>query len=200
MAKKLAVVDDRVMWLNLEAGTARSLRIRHGIHLDASDMSDGRRALVVEAAHTYFPEAGLEELPAIAAAEVAAGLTGLLRSRFATTDPDDPVLSLLRDELIADLGGSADCTGALTVVDRVYASRLVRHQVPPIITARCIAWYGHWRSCNAGPALETAQALAQCANAWTVGPEWRTELDAEILTHARALAGDPLDAWETKEC
>jgi hypothetical protein len=200
MSPGRTVVDDGVMWLNLEVGTARSLRRRLHTRIDTPPSPDqrsyGRRALVVEAAHTYFPEAAVESLPEIAAAEVAIGLTGRLRHWIATTDPDDPVLHLLRDDLIARLGGTADVTGALTVVDRVYASRLLRHQVPPIITASCVTWYGHWRTSNAGPALDTAEALQGCVAAWTAHSHQRADLDVQIVAHARHLAPAPQVAIE----
>lgn len=65
----------------------------------------GRHALVVMAANTYFPEAGIEDLPMWAAIEVAHGLRGPLRERIATTQPEDPELTTLRDDLMVALGG-----------------------------------------------------------------------------------------------
>lgn len=194
------VVDDDVMWLNLEAGTARSLRRRYNMAFEVPPSLDWRsygwRALVVEAAHTYLPEAAIDCLPELAAAEVAVGLTGPLRTQIASTDPDDPELAVLRDELIASLGGTPDVSGALRVVDLVYTSRLLRHQVPPVVTASCLAWYGHWRNSNAGPAIDTAQALQQSVTAWTTQPPQRTDIDMQIVAHARHLASDPLVALE----
>lgn len=196
------VVEDDDVWLCLEVGVARSLRDQVGIEVDASSSGQrrGRRALVVEAAHTYFPEAGVEDLPQIAAVEVAAGLTGRLRRQIAACGAEDPALLELRDELIAGLGGSSDGIGALTVVDAVYTGRLLRGQVPPIITASCISWYGYWRSCFAGPALETAEALARCADAWTEHRDQRAALDVEILALAGQLGGDPQVALEVTAC
>lgn len=132
------------MWLQLEVGTARSLRRRVPTAIDPAPLTDsqghGRRALVVEAAHTYFPEAGIEDLPALAREEIAAGLDGRLRRRIAASGADDPALPLLRDELVAQLGGTADITGALTVVDRVYTGRCsaIRYR----LSSRPLAWPG----------------------------------------------------------
>ena len=98
--------------------------------------------------------------------------------------------------LIATLGGTPDVSGALRVVDRVYTGRLLRHQVPPVITASCVAWYGHWRNSNAGPALDTAQALQHSVTTWTTQPHRRTDIDIQIVAHARHLAADPLVALE----
>ena len=83
--------------------------------------------------------------PLWAAAEVDRGLTGPLRTQIAGSRPDDPALPTLRDDLMIALGATPDTSGAMTVVDRVYADRLLRGQVPPIITASCLAWYGNWR-------------------------------------------------------
>ena len=188
------------MWLQLEVGTARSLRRRVPTAIDPAPLTDsqghGRRALVVEAAHTYFPEAGIEDLPALAREEIAAGLDGRLRRRIAASGADDPALPLLRDELVAQLGGTADTTGALTVVDRVYTGRQLRHLVPPIITASCVAWYGYWRSNNGGPSLAAAEALSHAADAWVAQPSRRPELDTEIIATAQLLAGAQLIALE----
>ena len=87
------------MWLNLEAGTARALSRQGGVTFDVppSPHPDGMgwRPLVVVAAHTYFPEASIEDLPMWAAAEVARGLNGPLRNQIATTRPDDRELLTL---------------------------------------------------------------------------------------------------------
>ena len=188
------------MWLQLEVGTARSLRWQVRKPIDPAPVTNSqghvRRALVIEAAHTYFPEAGIEDLPALAREEVAAGLGGQLRRRIAESGADDASLPLLRDELVAQLGGTADATGALTVVDRVYTGRLLRHLVPPVITASCLAWYGYWRSNNGGPSLRAAEALSGAAEAWIAQPFRRPELDAEIIAHAHLLAGAQLNALE----
>jgi hypothetical protein len=78
------------------------------------------------AAHTYFPEANIEDLPMWAAAEIARGLTGPFRSKITATRPDDPVLPTLRDDLMIAIGATPDAGGAVAVVDRVYADRLLR--------------------------------------------------------------------------
>jgi len=61
------------MWLNLEVGSARSLSRRTRVHIDVPLVGawpgSRRRALIVEAAHTYFPEAAVESLPKSRAAK-----------------------------------------------------------------------------------------------------------------------------------
>lgn len=78
--------------LNLEVGTARSLRRRVGTIIDVLPDNDrrcqGRRALAVESAHTYLPEAATECLLEVARAEVVAGLSGRLRLRIAPPQAD----------------------------------------------------------------------------------------------------------------
>ena len=182
--------DTGVVWLNLEIGTARALNRRDGIHVGVPSIgSQGRRALVVEACHTYLPEAGIETMPELARDEVAAGLSGPVRSRIAQTAPDDdPALLGLRKQLMGELGVTADVTGALTLLDRVYAGRLLRGQVPPIITASCLAWYGHWRHTNTWPAVATADDWVSLVEAWISSPEERPAVDARILAHAEQLA------------
>ncbi|MFT4167153.1 MAG: hypothetical protein QM650_18095 [Microlunatus sp.] len=188
------------MWLNLEVGAARSLRRLAPADVDVPSADDsgryGRRALVVEAAHTYFPEAVIESLPELARTEIAAGLGGELRSRIAETDEDDPTLQRLCDRLVTRLGGTADVNGALTLVDRVYAGRLLRRQVPPIVTASCVAWHGHWRSTNGGPFLGVAEELRRAMENWIADPRQRPDLDVQIIAGARQLAGNYLVALE----
>ena len=52
------------------------------------------------AVHTCFPEANIEDLPMWAAAEIARGLTGPLRTQITATRPDDPALPTLREDLM----------------------------------------------------------------------------------------------------
>lgn len=161
------------MWLNLEAGWARSLRIRDKVMtFDPCESGQGRRrALVVEAAHTtYFPEAGLEGLPHLAQAELRRGLTGPLRAQIAAAHPEDPNIATLRDALVGQLGGSADDTGALALVDHVYLGRLVDGKVPPVITASCVGWYGYGRGANDGPSTAMAHAMPDLAKSWLDSP------------------------------
>lgn len=182
------------MWLRLEVGTARSLSRRARALRDLGNLDDprwrGRRSLVVEAAHTCLPEAAVEDLPAVARAEISAGLTGRLRSTIAEAEEDDPSLPLLRDQLLSRLGGTAGGIGALGVLDRVYAGRLLRELVPPIIMAGCVTWYGQWRGSCGGPSLLVAESLRRAMEAWLDQPRRRSELDAVIIANARRLAGD----------
>lgn len=76
--------------------------------------------MIVQAANSLLPEAFVEELPALARAEIAVGLAGPLRERIAVCEPHDPELVQLRDDVVVQLGGSADGAGAITVTDRVY--------------------------------------------------------------------------------
>lgn len=194
--------QDRIgaMWLNLEAGVARSLHRRWKVPIDVPPSPDprwqGRRSLVVEAAYTCLPEADLDGLPELARTEIADGLGGRLRLRIAATDVDDPQLQRWRDELVAGLGGTADVTGALRLTDRIYAGRLLRDQVPPIVTASCLLWPGHWRAGDGGPSVAAARVLHEAVAAWTAHPGQRAGLDARIVSEASTLAGDHSVALE----
>lgn len=65
--------DDGYMWLELEKGTARHLRRLLHIDVGALDPArPSRRALMFEAAHTVLPEAGVENLPGVSVALMAA--------------------------------------------------------------------------------------------------------------------------------
>ena len=97
---------------------------------------------------------------------------------------------------MARLGGSADTSGALRVVDDVYTGRLVRQEVPPIVTAACLCWYGHWRSQNGGPSLTMADALHRAVQVWTTRPASRGSVDAQITALAHQYAGDHPTALE----
>lgn len=181
------------MWLNLEAGCERSLR-RHG-KLESFDKFGSRpgrprRALVVEAAHTLFPEAGIEDLPHVAQVELRHGLSGPLRAQIAASPSDDPQLVALRDSLVTQVGGSADSIGALTLVDRVYLGRLMQGKVPPVITAHCVWWYGYWRGANNGPSAAMSAAMQGLAESWLANPDQRSVIDERIIAEARAVVGD----------
>ena len=181
------------MWLNLEAGCERVLRL-HDKPMSFSTFDTGpgrpRRALVVEAAHTLLPEAGLEDLPHLAQAELRHGLTGPLRAEIAASSSDGPHLAALRDSLVTEDGGSADLRGALTLVDRVYLGRLMQGKVPPVITANCVWWYGYWRSANSGPSSAMADAMQNLAESWLSNPDQRGLIDERIMVEARAVVGD----------
>lgn len=181
------------MWLKLEAGTARGLNRRHGTSFVVPDYPNpgrhGPKALIVEAADSVLPEACVEDLPALAAAELEAGLGGPLRERIAVSEPEDPKLALLRDELVARFGGAADGVGALTVTDRVYLGRLVHDLVPPIIAAGCICWYGAWRA-DRGPSLDMAAAMSRLRQNWCDLPGDRGRIDDELRVIAGGVVGD----------
>jgi hypothetical protein len=181
------------MWLNLEVGIARSLRIRHKIFVDSpneAQQQGGRRALVVAAAHTYFPEAALDDLPSLARSELEAGMTGQLRERIALADAQDANLGALRDQLVEKLGGSADVTGALLLLDEAYLSRAVHNRVSPVVTARCIGWYGHWRTGNDGPHVAVAAEMQELTAAWIEHPDLRTDIDHRIVALAQSAVRD----------
>lgn len=185
----------RPVWLNLEAGTARSLARRSGVTFDVPPPPDpggsGWHALVVVAADTYFPEACVEDLPMWAAAEVDRGLGGPLRTRIAGTRPDDPGLPALRDAVMIALGATPDDRGAVAVVDQVYADRLLRQLVPPVITASCLAWYGHWRDGGVTPGSEITDATLRWTDAWVAHPDQRPTIDAQIVALAERIVGQP---------
>ena len=67
--------DLRAQWLTLELGVADHLRRLEDVHVGAPHGREGRRALILEAAHTLFPEVGVENLPRLARQELAV-LTG----------------------------------------------------------------------------------------------------------------------------
>lgn len=151
----------------------------------------GWHPLVVVAAETYFPEAGIEDLPMWAAVEVARGLGGPLRERIATTQPDDPELTSLRDDVMVALGATPDGKGAISVVDRVYADRLLRGEVPPVITASCLAWYGNWRDGGVSARRKITKRATQCVDDWVAHPDERPDIEARIVVLAREIAGTP---------
>lgn len=183
-----------IMWLHLEAGTARTLRRDSGAFFDVppSPHPDGLgwHALVIVVADTYFPEASIEDLPMWAAAEVERGLTGPLRRQIATTRPDDPALPAMRDEVMIALGATPDADGAVSVIDRVHADRLLRHRVPPVIAARCLAWYGHWRDGTVAGADITNEAT-RLAEDWLAHPDQRATIDTRVIELAKKIAGQP---------
>lgn len=93
------------VWLELEKGVSRGLRLRRGIDIVPPHHDQaGRRALVLQAAHTVLPEASVVDLPAIARVEVEARLTGPLREAIAAADRNDESLLSLRDRLVVQLG------------------------------------------------------------------------------------------------
>ncbi|MGC4938195.1 hypothetical protein [Kribbella sp. DT2] len=112
-------------------------------------------------------------------------------------EPDDPGLVELRDALVEELGGAADVSGAIDLTDRVYLGRVVQDQVPPIVTAHCIWWYGSWRLANQGPSLAMAEAMRLLAQSWLDQPDRRQEIDGAIRAKARdAIGEDPAPLLE----
>ena len=78
----------------------------------------------------------------------------------------------------------------------VYVRRLLRHQVPAVVTASCVAWYGHWRTGNGLPSMTVAEELQQLVEVWITRPRQRSECEAAILAAAHQLAGNDLAALE----
>ena len=172
------------MWLNLEAGVGKGLIRRHGARFTVPEHHDtqrhGPRALIVEAANSILPEADAEDLPALARAELAAGLSGRLRAAIAACEDHNPQLLLLRDELVTQLAGAADSLGAMTVTDRVYLGRMEQGIVPPAVAAGCISWYRHWRVACSGPSLDAAETMSHLLQTWQNQPDQRGQIDDEL--------------------
>lgn len=180
------------MWLTLEKGIARALRRRHGPDLDSRPEQDGRRALVLQAAQTLLPEAGVDSLPGLARDEVAAGLTGPIRRAIAATDPTQSAVAELRDHLVERLSGRLDGTGAVLVADRVHLTRLVRGDVPAIVAIGCVGWYGAYRS-SADPTASLVASLLRLSEAWMQRPADRAPLERAMVDQAASLVGDQPD-------
>lgn len=182
------------MWLELEKGVARDLRRR--LRLDVAEPHPdrpGRRALVLRAAHTVLPEAFVEDLPAIARAEVEAGLTGPLREAIAAAEPTEEAVGPLRDRLVKRLGGQPGLGGALLLADQVHLRRLVRGDVPAIVAVGCVHWYGAYRS-EDDPNAGLVASLLRMEGAWLQTSNGRPRLEAEMRAEAVSLVGeDPED-------
>lgn len=182
------------MWLELEQGVSRDLRRR--LRLDVANPHPdrpGRRALVLRAAHTVLPEAFVEDLPAIARAEVEAGLTGPLREAIATADPTEGAVGPLRDRLVKRLGGQPGLGGALLLADQVHLRRLVRGDMPAIVAVGCVRWYGAYRSLT-DPQAQTVASLLGLEDAWLRSPPDRLRLEEAMRAEAVSLVGeDPED-------
>ncbi|QDP95388.1 hypothetical protein FOE78_05175 [Microlunatus elymi] len=180
------------MWLNLEAGAGKDLNRRYEAHFAVPDHhlgpGHGPKALIVEAANSILPEAGIEDLPALARAELAAGRSGPLREAIADCHESDPHLRELRDRLVRHFGGRADSVGAITLTDHVYLGRLEHDAVPPAITAACISWYGHWRAACSGPSLPMAETMAELLQRWQRHPAQRSSIDHQIRQVTRHIA------------
>ena len=182
------------MWLELEKGVARDLRRR--LRIDVADPHPhqaGRRSLVLRAAETVLPEAFMQDLPAVARAEVDAGLTGPLREAIATAEPTEEAVEPLRDQVVGRLRGQAGLVGALLVADHVHLRRLVRGDVPVIVAVICVHWYGAYRS-DDDPNASVVASLLRMEDAWLQTPNGRPRLEAEMRAEAVSLVGeDPED-------
>lgn len=84
-----------------------------------------------------------------------------------------------------------DARGAVSVVDRIYADRLLRAKVPPVITASCLAWYGHWRDGSGSAVPETTKVALRCVEDWTAHPVQRSTIDVRIMRLAEKIAVSP---------
>ena len=135
------------MLLTLEKRACRDLTRRRGVNFKDPRLAQPARAtLVLQAAHTLLPEAEVTGLPSIARDELRAGLSGPLRTVIGDTDPSSGgPLEGLRDQLVKTLVPTTGRVGALMLADRVHLSRLVLDEVPPVIAAACVCWYGAYR-------------------------------------------------------
>ena len=178
------------MRLTLEGGVLRDLHRRLHIDLPGVEPSDDtRRSLVLDAAHTVFPEAAVQGLPDTARAELTAGLTGPLRHAIAAADPSDSALPGLRDQLVEHLTGDPGRLGAITLADRVHLARLIRGDVPPILAVGCLLWYGAYRT-DHDPDAAVLRALFELRDTWLNQPQDRPDLDQAMTDHATSVLGD----------
>ena len=89
---------------------------------------------------------------------------------------------------------TADATEVESVLDVAHAVdgpvyiRMLRGEVPPIVTASCLAWYGQWRRNNGGPSLAIGNELSRLVKGWLALREERPGIDAQIIGHAEQLA------------
>ena len=179
----------RAQWLTLELGVADHLRRLENIAVSAPHGRHGRRALILEAAHTLFPEADVENLPRLARQELAAGMTGPLRQKIAATDADEDALNPLRDQLVAKISGyKPEQEAAIVIADQVHLRRLVRGHVPTIIALDCLGWYGSYRH-PSDPNAEAIAVLAELNRAWHRRPEHRAQLHQRIMGIAHDVVG-----------
>lgn len=180
--------NDRTRWLTLELGVATHLRRLNGVDVDAPPGREGRHPLVLEAAHTLFPEAGVENLPHLAREELVAGLNGPLRQQIAATEAREEAVNQLRDQLVAQISGHDPQKGAIVVADQVHLRRLVRGQVPAIVALACLHWYGAYRQ-PGDPNADAITALHELEQSWLHHPEQRTRLDERIMAVAVNVVG-----------
>jgi hypothetical protein len=179
------------MWLTLEKGVLRGLRLRHGIELAEPDPGQpGRRALILHAVHTVLPEADEDDLPALARSELDAGLTGPVRAALADTDPaDHDQLVELRDRLLEAASPQPGRTGVIMLADRIHLGRLVRGETHPVIAAGCVYWYGAYRPVD-DPHQRQVAALRTLYHDWVNHPTERTGTEKSIKAVAAEVVGD----------
>lgn len=181
------------MWLTLEKGTLRHLRRQTDTDVvDPWPEHDGRHPLTLTAAHTVFPEDNVDNLPAVARAEIAAGLDGPLRTSVAAAEPQSDELVNLRDQLIHELSGQRGRPGALLLADHIHLRRLTRGDVPPVIAAGCTIWYGSYRQ-GTDPQQRVVASLHDLYDAWVQRPQHRSQLDEAMRAEAVSLVGDRPD-------
>ena len=183
------------MLLNLEKGAWRDLTRRCGVSfVDPRLAQPARAALVLQAAHTLLPEAGVTALPSIARDELQEGLSGPLRTAIADSDPSsEGTLEGLRDQLVATLVATPGRVGALMLADRVHLSRLVRDEIPPIIASACVCWYGAYRLPD-DPYGHQITTLRGLYNSWLAVPTERPQIEKQIRAVAVQVVGEHPDS------
>ena len=181
--------QDLPAWLTLELGVADHLRRWYELDVGAPPGRKGRNPLVLQAAWTLLPEAGVENLPPIACQEVAAGLHGPLREAIAAAEAREGAVETLRDQLVTQISGLDPRAGAIVVVDQVHLRRLVLGQVPAIVALGCLTWYGAYRQSD-DPHAGAITALRELEQAWLHHPEQRTRLDEQIRAIATGMVGE----------
>lgn len=145
--------------------------------------------MVLEAAESLLPECAVENLPGLARDELAAGLNGPLRRQIAATEATEDALDPLRDRLVTQISGLDPRKGAIVVADQVHLRRLVRGDVPPIVSAGCLSWYGSYRQPEDPDADEIA-ALLEFEQAWLDFPKRRARLDEQMMAIAVGVVGE----------
>lgn len=207
---RTAVVG-RSAWVGLEIGTARALAQRQPkVDLLPVPAPDERGGLILLAAHTVFPEAGVTILPEVAREEVASGLSGPMRRGFAEYEVRFPTtlqtarqrgrdehLVRMRDDLLAAMSGSADIDAALDIVGRVHLARAVRGTVPIVIGLACVAWYGAYVQAGS-PHSSFFDDAHRLVEQWTCQPLERADIELMMDQVAVGTVGDkPPDLLDT---
>jgi hypothetical protein len=193
----------RSAWVGLEIGTARGLaRRRPKVDLIPAPEPVERGGLILLAAHTVFPEGDVEILPGVARAEVASGLSGPLRRRFAEYESrfpntftqarhpsqDDPLLGM-RDELLDAVSGGSDTGAALDIVGQLHLARAVRGTVPIVVGLACLGWYSAYVHAGSshGALFGDAERLV---DQWIRQPPERVDIELLMRELAIGVVGD----------